>query len=443
MRRRVLIMGAAGRDFHNFNTYFRDNEDYDVVGFTATQIPDIEGRKYPAILSGELYPDGIPIYPEEELGRLIVDNNVDEVVFAYSDVSHEYVMHKASLVAAWGADFVILGPLSTMLQSEVPVIAVTAVRTGAGKSQTTRKIAESLTDRGLDVVVVRHPMPYGKLDQQVVQRFATYEDLDRHKCTVEEREDYELHINRGNIVYAGVDYERILEQAEQEADVIIWDGGNNDTPFYAPDYQVTVVDPHRPGHEVTYHPGEANLRMADAVIINKVSTADPEDVNIVRANIGDVNPDALIIEADSPVVITDPELVRGRRAIVVEDGPTLTHGGMSYGAGVIAAGEYDVAEIVDPRPFAVGTVKDTFARFPHLGNVLPAMGYSPQQINELRETINSSDADVVIVGTPVDLTRVMELNKPSVRVRYELRERGDTSIADLIYEEIFEGEPVL
>jgi predicted GTPase len=378
-RKRVLIMGAAGRDFHNYNVYFRDNEQYEVVAFTATQIPDIEGRVYPAELAGELYPEGIPIYAEEDLVDLIKQHSVDEVVFAYSDVSHEYVMHKASIVLAAGADYRLMGLDNTQIASTKPVVSVCAVRTGSGKSQTTRRVSDILRDLGYTVAAIRHPMPYGDLVKQAVQRFADYADLDKHDVTIEEREEYEPHIDRGVIVYAGVDYEAILRQAEQEADIILWDGGNNDLPFYKADLNIVVADPHRPGHELTYHPGEANLRMADVVVINKVDTADPDSVTAVRDSIRMVAPDALVLEGASPILVDDPDAIRGKRVLVVEDGPTLTHGEMAYGAGVVAARRFGAAEIIDPRPYAVGSIADTFAKYPTTGALLPAMGYGAQQ----------------------------------------------------------------
>ncbi|HOB12533.1 MAG TPA: cyclic 2,3-diphosphoglycerate synthase [Syntrophomonadaceae bacterium] len=431
-KKRVIIMGAAGRDFHNFNTYFRNNDDYEVVAFTATQIPDIEGRVYPASISGEKYPDGIPIYAEEELPDLIKKYQVDEVVFAYSDVSHEYVMHKASQVLACGADFRLMGPDNTMLKSRTKVLAVTAVRTGSGKSQTTRYCAKVLSQMGKKVVIVRHPMPYGNLEAQVVQRFACYEDLDIHNCTIEEREEYEPHIDLGLVVYAGIDYEKILRQAEAEADVIIWDGGNNDLPFYNTDLHIVVVDPHRAGHETTYHPGEANLRRADIAIINKVDSADPLDVEKVKKTIETINPQARIIMANSPITVDDPEAIAGKRVLVVEDGPTLTHGDMAYGAGVIVAEKLGAAELIDPRPYAVGSIRDTFAKYTHLSKLLPAMGYGKTQIEELEKTINNSPAELVIIGTPIDLRRIMHLDKPALRVRYDLEEIGNQELASIL-----------
>ncbi|HOB41854.1 MAG TPA: cyclic 2,3-diphosphoglycerate synthase [Bacillota bacterium] len=429
---KVIIMGAAGRDFHNFNVYFRDNERYEVVAFTATQIPDIAGRMYPAELAGKLYPNGIPIYPEDQLEELIVKHDIDQAIFAYSDLSHVDIMHKASAVMAAGADFRLMGPNTTMLKSKVPIVAIVAVRTGVGKSQTTRYVSQALIDAGLKVVAIRHPMPYGDLAKQAVQRFATYEDLDIHECTIEEREEYEPHIDRGVIVYAGVDYGRILEEAEKEADVILWDGGNNDFSFYKPDLTITLVDPHRAGHEVLYHPGETNVRLADVVIINKVDTAKPEDVETVRKNVQRVNPRAQIIDAASPVTVEDPEMIRGKRVLVVEDGPTLTHGGMGYGAGVVAARQFGAGELVDPRPFAVGSIVDTLERFHHLEPLLPAMGYSKKQIDELETTINRSDAEVVLIGTPIDLRKVLKIDKPAVRVRYELEQESGPDLRDIV-----------
>ena len=429
---KVIIMGAAGRDFHNFNVYFRDNDAYEVVAFTATQIPGIEGRIYPPELAGRNYPRGIPIYPEEELQRLIREYDIDQVIFAYSDVSHEYVMHKASIALANGADFRLMGPKTTMLKAKVPVISVGAVRTGSGKSQTSRQVAKTLKSKGLNVVVIRHPMPYGDLRKQVCQRFASYEDLDKYECTIEEREEYEPHIDNGIIVYAGVDYEKILREAEKEADIIVWDGGNNDIPFYKPDLHIVVADPHRAGHEITYHPGEANIRMANVVIINKVDTADPKNVSLVKENIRKVNPNAIILEASSPITADKPELIKGRRALVIEDGPTLTHGNMPYGAATILAKQLGASEIADPRPYAVGSIKEAYEEYPHLGAVLPALGYGEKQIEELKETISRTPCDVVVIGTPVDLRRVMEINKPTVRVKYELKVLGPLSLEQIL-----------
>ncbi len=434
MRKKVLIMGAAGRDFHNFNVFFRDNEEYEVVAFTATQIPDIAGRKYPAELAGKLYPDGIPIYHEDELEELIKKHKIDFVVFSYSDVAHEYVMNRASRAMAAGASFMLLGPEHTMIKSTKPVFSVCAVRTGSGKSQTTRKVAEILKKLGKKTVVIRHPMPYGDLTKQVVQRFASHEDLDRHNCTIEEREEYEPHIDRGNVVYAGVDYEKILRQAEQEADVILWDGGNNDFPFFKPDLHIVVADPHRPGHEVTYHPGETNLRMADVIIINKVETAYPEDIQVVRENARSANKHATIIEAASPIFVEDHDKIKGKRVLVIEDGPTLTHGEMAYGAGYVAAEKYGASEIVDPRPYAIGSIKETYEKYSQLEVILPAMGYSPKQLKELEDTINAVPADLVIVATPINLGKILKINKPYVRVKYELQEIGKPDLEDIISE---------
>ncbi len=429
---RVLIMGAAGRDFHNFNVYFRDNEDYEVVAFTATQIPNIEGRKYPAVLAGSLYPQGIPIYAESELERLIKEFKVDQVVFAYSDVPHEYVMHKASLVNASGADFRLMGVNTTMLKSTKPVVAVCAVRTGSGKSQTTRAVSKILIGMGYKVAAIRHPMPYGDLAKQAVQRFETYADLDKHECTIEEREEYEPHLDNGVIVYAGVDYEAILRQAEKEVDIVLWDGGNNDFSFYKPDLYIVVADPHRPGHELTYYPGETNLHLADVFVINKVDTALPENVITVRENLHAINPDAVVIEGASPLFVDDPEVIRGKRILVIEDGPTLTHGGMKYGAGWVAARRFGAAEIVDPRPYAVGSIIDTYKKYPDTGMILPAMGYGDQQMRDLEKTINNADVDLVLSGTPIDLTRVIKVNKPMQRVRYELQEIGQPTLLEIL-----------
>ncbi len=431
-RIRTLIMGAAGRDFHNFNVFFRGNRDYEVVAFTATQIPDIEGRVYPAVLAGDLYPEGIPIYAEEELPRLIKALQVEQVVFAYSDVPHEYVMHKASIVNAAGADFRLMGLKSTQLKSAKPVVSVCAVRTGCGKSQTTRRVSLILRGMGYKVAAIRHPMPYGDLAKQAVQRFADYGDLDKYECTIEEREEYEPHLDNGVIVYAGVDYEAILRQAEQEVDIILWDGGNNDFPFYESDLQIVVADPHRPGHESTYYPGETNARLADVFIINKVDTADPDAVIAVRENLRTLNPDAIQIEAASPLFVDDPDAIRGKRVLVVEDGPTLTHGGMKYGAGYVAARRFGAAEIVDPRPFAVKSIAATYEKYPDTGPILPAMGYGRQQMKDLEETINRADVDLVIIGTPIDLNRVIEINKPTQRVRYELQEIGQPTLEDIL-----------
>ena len=432
MKRRVLIMGAAGRDFHNFNTVYRDNPNYEVVCFTATQIPDIDDRRYPAELCGDLYPEGIPIFAEEDLISIIEEQEIDEVVFAYSDVPHEYVMHKGSTVLAAGADFLLQGLKATTIESTKPVVSVCAVRTGVGKSQTTRRVAEVLKAAGKTVAVIRHPMPYGDLAAQAVQRFADYDDLDKHDCTIEEREEYEPHIDRGNIVFAGVDYEGILREAEKEADIILWDGGNNDLPFYKPDVHIVLVDPHRPGHEESYHPGEANLRCADVVVINKIDTAAPEDIEMVRETIREINPAATVVDAASPLFVDGYQQIAGKRVLVIEDGPTLTHGEMPYGAGVVAASKYGAAQLVDPRPYAVGSIADTFVNYGHIGNLLPAMGYGDKQVKELEETINGVDCDLVVAATPIDLRRVAKIDKPTVRVRYELQEIGVPTLKDVL-----------
>lgn len=432
IQKRIVIMGAAGRDFHNFNTVYRGREDVKVVAFTAAQIPDIDGRRYPAELAGVGYPEGIPILAEADLPRIIKEENIDEVVFSYSDVPYYVVMGKSAIVNAAGADFKFIGPKATQIKSTKPVIAITAIRTGCGKSQTTRRVAELLTAAGKKVAAIRHPMPYGDLVAQRVQRFATLDDLVKHKCTVEEMEEYEPHIMRGTIVYAGVDYEAILREAEKEADVILWDGGNNDFSFYKPDYLITVVDPHRPGHELAYYPGEVNLRMADAVVINKIDSANPEDVDEVRDNIREVNPKAMVIDAASPLTVEHPELLAGKRALVVEDGPTLTHGEMTYGAGVVAARKFGVEELVDPRPFVTGKIAETFDIYPEIGDLLPAMGYSDEQLADLEKTINRSDADVVVIGTPIDLRRIINIKKESVRVTYDLQEIGRPTLADAL-----------
>ncbi|MBS3784216.1 MAG: GTPase [Anaerolineae bacterium] len=433
-RQRVIIMGAAGRDFHNFNAYFRDHSDYQVVAFTAAQIPNIEGRRYPPELAGDLYPEGIPIYPEADLTELIQERDVDQVVFAYSDVSHQYVMHKGSQVLAAGADFRLMGADTTMLESDKPLVSVCAVRTGSGKSQTTRLVCDLLQELGKQVVVIRHPMPYGDLAAQAVQRFASYEDLARHDCTIEEREEYEPHIDRGLVVYAGVDYEPILRQAEQEADIIVWDGGNNDLPLYRPDLHIVVADPHRPDHARRYHPGEANLWMADVVLINKVDTAGSEGVARVREDIYAVNPDATVVEGASPIFVEDPDAIRGQRVLVIEDGPTLTHGGMAYGAGVVAAHRFGAAELVDPRPYAVGSIAETFEAYPHIEELLPAMGYSDEQVAELEQTINAVDCDLVLAATPIDLRRLIDVRHPVDRVRYELQVIGRPTLEEILTE---------
>ncbi len=432
MAKKVLIMGAAGRDFHNFNTVYRDNDEYEVVAFTATQIPNIDDRRYPPELAGKLYPNGIPILPEEELVELIKKHEIDIVVFSYSDVSHEKVMHHASTVIAAGADYMLLGAKDTMVASTKPLVSICAVRTGCGKSQTTRYVAEILEKKGRKVSAIRHPMPYGDLAAQAVQRFAEKADLERHECTIEEMEEYEPHIESGRVVYAGVDYEAILRQAEQESDVVLWDGGNNDLSFYKSDFHIVVADPHRVGHELTYHPGEANLRMADAVVINKADTAKAEDVEQLKANIRSVNPDCRILVCNSPVTVDKPELLKGKRALVVEDGPTLTHGEMTFGAGIVAAKKEGVGELVDPRPFTVGEISETFEKYPDIGVLLPAMGYGEQQVKDLEETINKTDCDVVVSATPIDLSRIVNINKPLVRVRYALEEQNPGELAKLL-----------
>lgn len=431
-RTRILIMGAAGRDFHNFNTVFRNNDAYEVVAFTATQIPNIEGRAYPPELAGRLYPRGIPIFPEEQLVALIHQHDIDQVVFAYSDVSHQYVMHKASIVVAAGADFRLMGTKETMIESSRPVVAVCAVRTGSGKSQTTRSVCDTLQKMGHNVVAIRHPMPYGDLVAQKVQRFADYQDLDEHHCTIEEREEYEPHIDRGVVVYAGVDYEAILREAEKEADIIVWDGGNNDLPFFKPDLHIVVADPHRAGHELSYYPGESNLRAADVVVLNKIDTADLENIARVRENVRTANSTATIVEAASPIFVENPDAIRGKRVLVVEDGPTLTHGGMAYGAGVVAARRYGASEIVDPRPYAVRSIAKTFAAYPNTGALLPAMGYGEEQIKDLAETINTTPCDLVIIGTPIDLRRVVKIEHPADRVHYELQVIGRPSLEEIL-----------
>ena len=431
-RTRVLIMGAAGRDFHNFNTVFRGNRKFEVVAFTATQIPNIAGRKYPAKLAGALYPKGIPIHPESDLPRLIRKLNVDEVVFSYSDVSYNHVMSKAALVMSLGADFKVLGTKETMLKSKVPVIAVVAVRTGSGKSQTSRKVCGTLRSRGLRVVAVRHPMPYGDLVKQKVQRYGSLDDLIKYKCTVEEMEEYEPHIVQGTIIYAGVDYEAILRQAEKEADVVVWDGGNNDMPFYRPDLTITVVDPHRPGHELCYYPGETNVRLADVIVVNKIDSAKSENVETVIRNVRSINPGATIVRANSPISVDDPSVIRGKKVLVVEDGPTLTHGEMRFGAGTIAAQQFGASEIIDPRPYAVNSIAETYAKYPNTGILLPAMGYGDDQVQDLQTTINRVPCDAVVIGTPIDLRRIITIEKPSVRVQYTLEETTKPDLAELL-----------
>jgi predicted GTPase len=433
-RKRVLIIGAAGRDFHNFNVLYRDNKDFEVIAFTAAQIPDIAGRTYPHSLAGKLYPKGIPIYDEKDLASLIKQHKADICVFSYSDVAYPLLMHKAAIANAHGADFLLVDAARTMIKSKVPVIAICAVRTGCGKSQTTRRVVDVLKAKGKKVVVIRHPMPYGDLAKQAVQRFATYADLDKHDCTIEEREEYEPHIDRGTVVYAGVDYGAILKEAEKEADIILWDGGNNDTPFYKPDLHITIADPHRPGHELAYYPGETNLRMADVVLVNKITTADPDKVDIVLDNIKKVNPGATVVKAASPVTIEKEDSIRGKRVLIVEDGPTLTHGEMTYGAGMVAAKQYGAGEIVDPTPYVVGEIKATFEKYPHVKNkgFLPAMGYSDQQIDDLKATIEATPCDIVLAGTPIDLNRVLTVSKPIVRVFYRLEETSKPDMDDVL-----------
>jgi predicted GTPase len=434
MKKRVIILGAAGRDFHNFNVRFRDNDRYEVVAFTATQIPNIEGRVYPPELAGPLYPTGIPIHPEGELEELIKKLSIELAVFSYSDVTHAHVMHLGSRSVAAGADFCLLSAKSTMVKSTRPVISVTAVRTGSGKSQTTRKVCQTLTDMGKRVVAVRHPMPYGDLKKQIVQRFAEYKDFDVHDITIEEREEYEPLVEMGIVVYAGVDYEKILRQAEGEADVVVWDGGNNDTSFFAPNLSIVVFDPHRAGHELLYHPGETNLLLADVAVINKVDTADKGNVDVVRENIRKANPKARIVLADSPVTVADPDAVKGKRVLVVEDGPTLTHGEMKFGAGVIAAEKFGAASMVDPRPYVVGSIKAAFAKYPHIGKLLPALGYGDEQMTELSDTINAVDCDLVLSATPIDLTKIIKINRPIVRVRYGYGDNGSPTLGDIVRE---------
>lgn len=433
--KKVIIIGAAGRDFHNFNTYFRDNPAYNVVAFTAAQIPDIDGRKYPAELAGKLYPKGIPIYIEADLPKLIKDHKVDDCVFSYSDVPYNRVMGVSAIVNAAGANFILLGSKDTQIKSTKPVIAVGAVRTGCGKSQTSRRIIELLMQKGLKVVAIRHPMPYGDLNAQKVQRFAAISDLEKHKCTVEEMEEYEPHVVRGNVIYAGVDYEAILRAAENDpagCDVILWDGGNNDFPFYVSDLTVTVTDPHRPGHELSYYPGEVTLRMADVVVINKIDSAEPASIQIVRENIAKVNPGAIVIDGASPIKVDDPSLIKGKRVLVVEDGPTLTHGEMKIGAGVVVARKFGASEMVDPRPYTVGKLSETFAIYPNIGSLLPAMGYGKQQLMDLEATINKTDCDSVVIATPIDLNRIIKIKKPNTRVYYDLQEIGKPDLTDVL-----------
>jgi len=444
-KKRIIIIGAAGRDFHNFNTYFRDKDEYEVVAFTAAQIPDIDGRKYPSELAGKLYPDGIPIVAEEELASLIKENEIHSCVFSYSDVPYDRVMSLSALVNAAGASFALLGPKHTMLKSTKPVISVVATRTGCGKSQTSRRVIEILMEQGLKVVAVRHPMPYGDLVAQKVQRYAEVSDLEKHKCTVEEMEEYEPHVVRGNVIYAGVDYEAILREAEKDpsgCDVILWDGGNNDFSFFKPDLTITVADPHRPGHEVYYYPGEVNLRLADVVVINKMDTAAPEDIQIVRENIAINNPGAIVVDGASPIRVDNPEIIRGKRVLVVEDGPTLTHGEMTLGAGIVAAQKFGAVELVDPRPFTVGKLSETFETYPDIGELLPAMGYSPEQLKDLETTINNSDCDSVIIGTPIDLNRIIDIKKPNTRVFYDLQEIGQPDLTGILNEFVAENKLV-
>ena len=431
-KQNIIIMGAAGRDFHNFNVFFRNNDDYHVEAFTATQIPDIADRKYPAQLSGPNYPDGIPIFPEEDLPALIHKYNIDQVILAYSDLPHQYVMERASLILSKGADFRLMGPKNTMLKSKVPVVSICATRTGSGKSQTTRRVTQILREAGQKIVVIRHPMPYGDLSKQIWQRYENYSDLDRYQCTIEEREEYEPHIDLGNIIYAGVDYGEILQRAEKEADVIVWDGGNNDIPFYHPDLHIVVTDPHRVGHETSYYPGAVNLRMADIVVINKIDTANPDNISQLRANIHLMAPEAILIEAASPIHVDQAENIRGKKVIVIEDGPTLTHGEMQFGAGIVAAQKYGAKEIIDPRPFAIGSIKQTYQKYPNIGRLLPAMGYGQEQTKELETTINNSDAELVIIGTPIDLSRIMQIDKNYVRVSYELQEIGKPDLKEIL-----------
>lgn len=431
-KKNVIIIGAAGRDFHNFNTYYRDNDLYNVVAFTAAQIPDIDGRKYPSELAGKLYPEGIPIHPQKDLTGLIKQLEADICSFSYSDISYQEVMAVSAIVHSAGADFLLLGPAHTQIKSKKPVISVGAVRTGCGKSQTSRRVIEILLARGLKVVAIRHPMPYGDLAAQKVQRYATVEDLSLHKCTIEEMEEYEPHVVRGNIIYAGVDYEAILREAEKEADVIVWDGGNNDFPFYKTDLMITVTDPHRAGHELLFYPGEVTLRMADIVVINKIDSSAPEDIQKLRNNIEKVNPEAIVVDAASPLTVENPEIIKGKRVLVVEDGPTLTHGNMKIGAGTVAARKYGASELIDPRPYIVGKLEETFKTYPDIGTLLPAMGYGEEQISDLEKTINGADCDSVVIGTPIDLGRIIKINKPSTKVGYDLQEIGRPDLEELI-----------
>ncbi len=436
MIEKVIIMGAAGRDFHNFNVYFRDNQRYNVVGFTAAQIPDIEGRQYPPELAGKLYPDGVPIYHEDQLADLIREHKVDLVAFSYSDLPHVEVMHKASIAMAEGADFILIGATYTMLKSKKPIVSVCAIRTGCGKSQTTRHVCQIMQDMGKKVVAIRHPMPYGDLTKQVVQRFSSYEDFEKHNCTIEEREEYEPHVDKGIVVYAGIDYGQILKEAEKEADVIVWDGGNNDTPFYYPDVQIVIFDPHRAGHERLYYPGETNLLMTNIAVINKVDSAESDQVEKVRKNIETHAPNASIVLAESAVIVDDPDQIKGKRVLVIEDGPTLTHGEMAYGAGIIAAKRYNAAEIIDPRPFITGTLKETFEKYPNIGALIPAMGYGEEQIRDLELTINNTDCDLVLFATPIDLPKLISINKPNLRVRYEYKDHSEPTLKEILLKRV-------
>ena len=438
MVEKVIIMGAAGRDFHNFNVYFRDNPRYNVIGFTAAQIPDIEGRQYPPELAGKIYPNGLPIYHEDQLAALIREHKVDLVAFSYSDLPHVEVMHKASIAMAEGADFILIGATYTMLKSQKPIVSVCAVRTGCGKSQTTRHVCKIMQEMGKKVVAIRHPMPYGDLTKQVVQRFSSYEDFEKHNCTIEEREEYEPHVDMGIVVYAGVDYGQILKEAEKEADVIVWDGGNNDTPFYYPDVQIVLFDPHRAGHERLYYPGETNLIMTDIAVINKVDSAESGQVDQVRKNIEKHAPNASIVLAESAIIVDEPDQIRGKRVLVIEDGPTLTHGEMAYGAGIIAAKRNEAAEIIDPRPFITGTLKETFETYPNIGALLPAMGYGEEQIHDLELTINNTDCDLVLFATPIDLPKLVSINKPNLRVRYEYKDHGEPTLEEVLLKRVRE-----
>ena len=439
-KKNVIIIGAAGRDFHNFNCYFRDNDEFNVVAYTAAQIPDIDGRKYPTELAGKLYPEGIPIYAEADLPKLIKELKAELCVFAYSDVPYQRVMAMSAIVNAAGVDFMLMGPEKTQVKSTKPLIAIGAVRTGCGKSQTSRRVIEILMAQGLKVVAVRHPMPYGDLVAQKVQRFATVEDLKKHKCTIEEMEEYEPHVVRGNVIYAGVDYEAILREAEKEADIILWDGGNNDFSFYKPDLMITVADPHRPGNELTYYPGEVTLRLADVIVINKMDSASPENIQIVRESIEKVNPKAIVVDAASPLTVHNPEIIRGKRVLVVEDGPTLTHGEMKIGAGTVAAKKFGAMELVDPRPFVVGKLAETFKTYPNIGTLMPAMGYGEQQVKDLETSINNTDCDAVVIATPIDLQRIIKINKPCAKVDYELQEIGSPNLEDVLCDFLIKHE---